>query len=44
MRNFYYGFVERLKSPGENLTEIIDKFGASNRHLANKSGKEGDTK
>ena len=38
-----YGLVERVRSPGENLTEIIDKFGASNRQLgANKSPKESE--
>ena len=36
-----YGLVERVKSPGENLAEIIDKFGANNKHLgADKSPKE----
>ena len=34
------GFVERVRTPGENLTEIIDKFGAENKELAaNKSPK-----
>ena len=38
MKNIYYGLVTREKSHGENLTEIIEKFGAENQDLgANKS-------
>ena len=36
-----YGLVERVKAPGGNLTDVIDKFGANNKQLAvNKSPKE----
>ena len=35
-----YGRVERLRTPDGNLSDIIEKFGANNRHLANKSAKE----
>ena len=38
-----YGRVERLRTAGENLTDIIDKFGANNKQLANKSPKESET-
>ena len=38
-----YGLVERLKTVGKNLTDIIDKFGAENKHLANKSPQESET-
>ena len=44
VKNVFYGLVERVKSPGENLTDIIDKFGANNQHLANKSSKASDPK
>ena len=38
-----YGLVERLKTAGENLTDIIDKFGANNKQLANKTPQESET-
>ena len=45
VKNVYYGFLKAVKSPGENLTEIIDQFGANNKDLgAAKSGKERETK
>ena len=40
VKHVFYGEVEKLRSVGENLSEIIDQFGASNKHLANKSAKE----
>ena len=36
----FYGVLERVKSTTESLTELIEKFGADNRHLAIKSCKE----
>ena len=35
-----YGLVERLKTSGENLSDIIDRFGANNKELANKTPQE----
>ena len=43
VKNVYYGLVERVKSIRENLTDIIDQFGANNKQLANKSPKESQT-
>ena len=40
MRSVFYGLVERVKPVDKNLTELIDKFGADNEHLANKSAME----
>ena len=33
VKNVYYGLVRRVKTPGENLADIIEKFGAENQHL-----------
>ena len=38
-----YGLVERLKTSGENLSDIIDRFGANNKELANKTPQESRT-
>ena len=38
-----YGLVERLKTSGENLSDIIDRFGANNKELANKTLQESGT-
>ena len=40
MKSVFYGRVEQGKSVDKNLTELIDKFGANNKHLANKSAME----
>ena len=41
MRHVFYGDLESVKPVGDNLTDIIEKFGADNEQLAKKSPKVG---
>lgn len=41
MKHHFYGYLEKVKSVGENLTEVIERFGADNKHLAKKTAKFG---